>query len=108
MLIQVSLTNYDFKHQLSLQCRNCSDFPVDIKQNGKSSIIFIRDVMKVKSVQGVVSVGVLPCPDTKNNAKPECELEDNQFSSFVQTVSCRHWNSSEWKKDGCRVSVLSG
>ncbi len=74
---------------------------MDIEQDREHSIVFIRDAGKVELGNGIVSVGLLPCPDAK---KTECDPKNHRFTAFVQTVSCRFWNHTKWIKDGCRVS----
>ena len=101
---KVSPTNYDCKDPLSVNM-TCFDTTVQIHHNDQSSIVFIRNSAKVKSVKGAVSVGLLPCPDADNeNKPPTCNPKNHTYEIFVQTVSCRYWNHPEWVKHGCRVS----
>ena len=99
---KVSQTNFDFKHELRSTCSNCSEQQVHIKNHGQNSTIFIDEEEKVRCGRGIISVGLLPCPV---GTTPSCDMQQHNYTIFVQTVSCRYWNITEWMKDGCRVSI---
>ena len=77
---------------------------MDIRHHKGSCIVIIRAAKKLKAAEGKVSIGLSPRGNDAENSSTLGEPEKHHYEIYVQTVSCRHWNYSEWIKDGCRVS----
>lgn len=102
----MSPTNYDFKRPLWQSCADCSREPLNIRQYNNETVayVFIQDAERLKSAEGLVSTGLLLCPDAEDKRKRACNPKNHSYDVYVQSLSCRYWNNSSWVKDGCRVS----
>ncbi|XP_046856469.1 uncharacterized protein LOC124449577 isoform X2 [Xenia sp. Carnegie-2017] len=100
---KVSPKTKDFKYFL---WKNASyeDSHIDVVRN----VIILRDSTRLKQAKGVVSIGLLPCPDKGDGpTKKPCDLNAETFKAVVQLKSCRFWNNSNWMTKGCRLSNVS-
>ena len=94
----MSQSNFDFNHQFT-NCSNCEGHSIDINK----STVLVREFKKLDLNGGRVSVGVLPCAPGEMSTQ-SCNSSVENVTVYVTSVSCRFWDKSQWKTEGCRVS----